>query len=47
MHYKTETEMEAAALRKKMLSGTVDRFDIPTFPYPSADTFIICTFPAV
>lgn len=29
-----------------MKNGAVDRFDIPTFPYPSADAFIICTFPA-
>lgn len=47
MHYKTDTEMEAGGLRKQMLNGTVDRFDIPTIPYPSAHTFIICTFPAV
>lgn len=39
--------MEAGGLRKQMLNGTVDRFDTPAIPYPSAHTFIICTFPAV
>lgn len=33
--------MEAGGLRKQMLNGTADRFDIPTIPYPSAHTFII------
>lgn len=39
--------MEAGGLRKQTLNGTVDGFDIPTILYPSAHTFIICTFPAV
>lgn len=43
-----QKEMEARGLKKiNVKNWTVDRFELPTFPYPSADTYIIWTFPAV